>query len=224
MQSISVIIPVLNEQQRINQAVATVRRQAPTVEIIVVDGDAGGATIAAVTDLSVIKMTAPKGRGSQLAAGAAVASGTIILMLHADTRLPDRWLQMVADAHTAGAAWGAFRLGIDASGLAYRLIERGVDLRCNLFTLPYGDQAIFVTRTVLQLYGGIPAIPLMEDVALCDLLNRSGQRFMLLPARVQTSARRWQHDGIIRRTLRNWWLLLRYQTGTDPHTLAKDYR
>jgi rSAM/selenodomain-associated transferase 2 len=200
------------------------RKQALTAEIIVVDGDAGGATIAAVADTSVIKTTAPTGRGNQLAAGAAVATGEIILMLHADTRLPDRWPQMIDDAHTAGAAWGAFRLGIDASGLAYRLIERGVDLRCNLFTLPYGDQAIFVTRFALQQCGGMPPLPLMEDVALCQQLIRSGQRFMLLPSRVQTSARRWQRDGVIRRTLRNWWLLLRYLTGTAPDTLAKDYQ
>ena len=223
MQPVSVIIPVLHEQERINQTLAMLRRQAPTVEIIVVDGDAGGATIAAVTDLSVIKMTAPKGRGSQLAAGAAVASGTIILMLHADTRLPDRWPQMVADAHTAGAAWGAFRLGIDAPGLPYRLIEQAVDLRCKLFTLPYGDQAIFVTRSVLQHCGGIPPLPLMEDVALCDRLNRSGQPFILLPARVQTSARRWQQDGVLRRTLRNWWLLLCYRRGICPSSLAQRY-
>lgn len=221
---VTVIIPVLHEQQRINQTLALLRGQAPAVEMIVVDGDSKGSTLQAITDQTIIGLTAQKGRGSQLAAGAAAATGEIILMLHADTRLPDTWLQMVGDAHAAGAAWGAFRLGIDAPGYPYRLIERTVDLRCNLFTLPYGDQAIFVTRSALKQSGGIPRLPLMEDVALCQQLGRSGQRFMLLPARVQTSARRWQQDGIIRRTLHNWWLLLRYLTGTDPTTLAKDYQ
>lgn len=223
MPPLSVIIPVLHEQERINQTLAMLRKQAPAVEIIVVDGDAGGATIAAIADPSAIKMTAPAGRGSQLAAGAAVATGAVILMLHADTLLPDKAFADIAKAVNNGAAWGAFRLGIDSPGLAYRIIERSVDLRCKLFTLPYGDQAIFVTHTALQQCGGIPALPLMEDVALCDRLKRSRQRFMLLPTRVQTSARRWQQDGVIRRTLRNWWLLLRYMTGSDPGCLAKEY-
>lgn len=221
---LSIIIPVLQEQQRINQTVAAVRRQAPSAEIIVVDGDPAGSTLRVITDPAIIQLSAPAGRGSQLAAGAAVASAATILMLHADTRLPDHAFSAITQAVSDGAVWGAFRLGIDATGLTYRIIEHFVDLRCTLFTLPYGDQAIFVTRSALQQIGGIPPLPLMEDVALCDRLNRSGYRFILLPARVQTSARRWQRDGVIRRTLHNWWLLLRYRCGTAPNTLAKDYR
>jgi rSAM/selenodomain-associated transferase 2 len=224
MLQLSVIIPVLQEQQRINRTVAAVRRQASRAEIIVVDGDPAGSTLHVITDPSVIQLTAPAGRGNQLAAGAAVATGDTILMLHADTLLPDHAFCAISSAVGNGAVWGAFRLGIDTPGLAYRIIEHFVDLRCNLFTLPYGDQAIFVTRSVLQQIGGIPLLPLMEDVALCDRLKHSGHRFKLLPTRVQTSARRWQRDGVIRRTLHNWWLLLRYRCGTAPNTLVKDYR
>lgn len=221
---ISVIIPVLHEQERINAVIAHLRQKDPFGEIIVVDGAPDGTTLTVINDPLVTGLTALQGRGSQLAAGVAAASGTIILMLHADTRLPDNAFSDIVQAVSNGAAWGAFRLGIDAPGLPYRIIERFVDLRCSLFFLPYGDQAIFVSRAALQQIGGIPPLPLMEDVALCNRLQRSGQPFVLLPARVQTSARRWQKDGIIRRTLRNWWLLLRYLTGTHPNSLAKDYR
>lgn len=224
MQRLSVIIPVLREQQRINQTIATLRRQAPAVEIIVVDGDPDGSTLQALSDPQVTKLAASAGRGSQLAAGIRQATNDGLLLLHADTLLPDNGLQAIAAAFETGAAWGAFRLGIAAPGAAYRVIERCVDLRCRLFNLPYGDQAIFVTRAALRAAGGMPALPLMEDVALCRQLTRAGQPFALLPPRVQTSARRWQQDGIVRRTLRNWWLLLRYLNGADPARLAEAYR
>ena len=231
MQSISVIIPVLHEQERISGLIEHLKGQGARgkgqekhgFEIIVVDGDQQGSTIATIVDHEVIGITATKGRGNQLAAGAEVATGSIILMLHADTLLPDGGLQAVTGAVANGADWGAFRLGIDSPELAYRMIEWFVDLRCKLFALPYGDQAIFVTRTSLESIGGIPLLPLMEDVELARRLRKTGKRFTLLPQRVQTSPRRWQKDGILRRTLKNWLLLVRYLTGADPASLARRY-
>lgn len=223
--TISVIIPVLHEQDRINGLIKQLRCQEYDCEIIVADGDAHGSTISCISDQSVVTLTAAKGRGAQLAAAAAMASGSVILMLHADTLLPDGGIRMVAEAVADGAAWGAFRLGIDAPGIRYRIIERMVDLRCRLFFLPYGDQAIFVTRGALDAIGGIPPIPLMEDVAIARSLTQACGRCRLLSHRVQTSARRWQQDGVLRRTLKNWWLLARYLTGlSTPDKLAQSYQ
>ena len=222
--SISVVIPVLHEQARINGLIEQLRSQDSNCEIIVVDGDAQGSTITTISDQSVITLTAAKGRGTQLVAGAVAATGDIILMLHADTLLPDGGLRMVADAIADGAAWGAFRLGIDAPGTIYRFIERMVDLRCTLFSLPYGDQAIFVTHASLKQIGGIPPIPLMEDVELTRRLRKADKRFQLLTQQVQTSARRWQQDGVLQRTLKNWWLLVRYLAGVSPDALNQEYR
>ncbi len=222
--SISVIIPVLREQERINGLIEQLRSQDSYCEIIVVDGDAEGSTIATISDQSVVTLTAAKGRGTQLSAGATTATGDIILMLHADTLLPDGGLRMVAEAVADGAAWGAFRLGIAAKGLAYRIIERTVDLRCKLFSLPYGDQALFVAGASLKQVGGIPGVPLMEDVAIARSLTRAYGRCRLLPQPVQTSARRWQQDGFLRRTLKNWWLLVRYLAGASPDSLSQEYR
>ena len=222
--TLSVIIPALHEQERINRLIQQVRHQDKGCEIIVVDGDPAGSTLAVITDPAVICLAAPKGRGLQLAAGVASATGETILMLHADTELPDGGVGLIADAVRQGARWGAFRLGIAARGIAYRLIEQVVDLRCRLFSLPYGDQAIFVTRSDLQLAGGIPQIPLMEDVALARRLAVACGPCTLLPLRVQTSSRRWEKDGILKRTFKNWWLLARYLSGADPVELAKEYR
>lgn len=228
---ISVIIPTLHEQERIGGLIEDLKGQGAwvkgqekqEVEIIVVDGDPQGSTIAAITDHEVVGITSEKGRGIQLSAGVEVATGSIILILHADTLLPDGGLQAVTRAVANGTDWGAFRLGIDSPELAYRMIEWFVDLRCKLFALPYGDQAMFMTRTALDGVGGIPPLPLMEDVELAHRLRQSGYAFTLLPQRVATSARRWQKDGIRRRTLHNWWLLLRYLAGADPAGLARRY-
>ncbi len=95
-------------------------------------------------------------------------------MLHADSRLPANAIASIRDAVARGADWGAFRLGIDDGRLAFRLIERAVDLRCGLFSLPYGDQGIFATRKALSATGGIPRIPLMEDLELALRLKRAG--------------------------------------------------
>ncbi len=223
--TVSIIIPVWREQERITPLLQHLAQLDPAIsrEIIVVDGDPGGSTLAAITNSQVCGMLAPKGRGQQLATGATAASGDIILLLHADTLLPDNALSSVLQAVQQGATWGAFRLGIAATGPAYRLLERSVDLRCKLFSLPYGDQAVFVQRTVLADLGGIPPIPLMEDVELARRLVRAHQRFVLLPHRVCTSARRWQRDGILLRSLKNLLLLFSYLTGTSPKKLANRY-
>lgn len=224
MLTFSVIIPVLNEQERINGLISHLRSLEPALEVIVVDGDPSGSTVSAVTDTGAVLRTAPRGRGMQLAAGAALASGDILLLLHADTLLPDAAFRSIRDALAQRGAWGAFRLGINADSFAYRIIERAVDLRCTLFSLPYGDQAIFVTRAALGKVGGVPPLPLMEDVELSRRLHKTGFHFVLLAERVITSPRRWQRDGIVGRTLGNWWLLLRYLTGGDPDVLAREYR
>lgn len=221
--AISVIIPVLHEQSRINDTIARIYHQASDCEVIVVDGDPSGTTLSAISDPRVIRMTALSGRGSQLYAAADIATGAIMLMLHADTRLPENAISSIRNAVARNADWGAFRLGIDDRRCVFRIIERSVDLRCRLFRLPYGDQAIFVTRKALTASGGMPSIPLMEDVELALRLNRTGQRFSLLEERIPTSARRWLKDGVLRRTLHNWWLLLRYLTGSDPKDLARKY-
>jgi rSAM/selenodomain-associated transferase 2 len=224
MLQLSVIIPVLYEQERINKLITHLRFLDQAVEIIVADGDPDGSTIKCIEDEKVISLTSSKGRGNQLAAAAAIVTRDVVLMLHADTLLPDNAFQSIRAALIQGATWGAFRLGIDAPSLPYRIIERTVDLRCKLFTLPYGDQAIFVTNSALQKIGGIPTLPLMEDVELARRLRQAGYAFTLLPQRVSTSARRWQKDGTLRRTLKNWWLLLRYLTGiSTPDTLLKSY-
>ena len=223
---LSVIVPVLHEAAAIVAAVDALFREAGPlpVEVVVVDGDAEGSTLAALRDERVRRITAPKGRGSQLRAGAEAARGSILLFLHADTRLPAGAFGDVFSAVEGGAEAGAFTLSIDAPGAAFRLVEAGAALRCRLFSLPYGDQAIFVTSRRYASAGGFPPWPLLEDVELVRRLKRSGCAVAVLPARVRTSARRWRRDGVLRRTLGNLAILLLFRLGVSPERLAGMYR
>ena len=154
-----------------------------------------------------------------MGAGAAGACG--LLFLHADTWLEPGWAQAVRDLGPESAG-GAFRLAIEAPGRSYRLVETAVDLRSRFLGLPYGDQALFVRRTVYERLGGMAPIPLMEDVDLVRKLRGVG-RLVFLPLRAFTSPRRWQEHGVLGTSFRNWGLLALYAAGVPPSRLARMY-
>jgi hypothetical protein len=158
-------------------------------------------------------------RGGQLRRGAGVASGEWLLFLHADSRLPPGWSTMVADhMQTGGPAH--FRLRFDRGGIAPRMVSLWANLRSSLFSLPYGDQGLLISRGTYDAVGGYRDIPLMEDVAMSRAL---GRRLRMLPMAVTTSAARYGRDGWLRRGMSNFVLLARYFAGADPERLAKRY-
>ncbi|QGY40174.1 glycosyltransferase [Pseudodesulfovibrio cashew] len=224
--SLSVIIPVYNEAEIINDAIQRVRRAATKepVEIVVADGGPGHDTLAAVRDPDVIKVACPPGRGIQLNAGADRAGGDTLLFLHADTRLPGDAFTAIRRAVADGAAAGAFSLSIDSPRPSLRVVALFANLRTRLERVPYGDQAQFVTAQTFRALGGFAAIPIMEDVEFFRRIRRQGLPIAILPGKVVTSARRWEKEGVLVRTLTNWWLRLRYALGADPADLARHYR
>lgn len=194
-------------------------------EFIVVDGTPDGGTIKAVTRQGVQCVKSPQGRASQMNTGAAMAMGEILIFLHADTRLPRQALELINQAMTRQALiGGAFDLHIDTERLILKIIARIASLRSRLTRIPYGDQAIFVRRDYFHQMGGYPEIPLMEDVALMRRIKRAGGRIGFIPEPVITSARRWEQEGILYTTLRNWLLLSAYTLGVAPDKLAKYYK
>jgi rSAM/selenodomain-associated transferase 2 len=193
---VSVVIPTLDEAERIALTVAAA--VAPGVEVLVVDGGSADGTVAAAERAGARVLTAPRGRGAQLAAGAAAARGEILLFVHADTRLPAGFAA-AARATLSGPriALGAFRLGIDAPGLRFRCVELLVRLRCALFGMPYGDQALFVRRELYGELGGFANLPAMEDFDFVLRARRRG-RVAMAPLAVRTSARAWRRHGVLR--------------------------
>ena len=167
---------------------------------------------------------APRGRGPQLAAGAARASGDWLLFLHADTRLENGWSREVA-AFTArpdaAERAAAFRLRLDDPAPQARRIERLANWRARRLALPYGDQGLLIARRLYDDLGGFRELPLMEDV---DLVRRIGpQRLVLLESAAVTSAARYRRDGWWLRPARNLSLLSLYFLGVPPRWLAALY-
>ena len=223
----SFIIPVLREAPVIREAVAGIRMLdgGETVEIIVVDGDPEGETLYALSDGAVRKILSGPGRGCQLNRGAEAASGEVLVFLHADTALPRNALGRIGEALRDDAlAGGAFDLAIDSPRPIFRLIERAASRRSRITRIPYGDQAIFLRRACFRALGGFRELPVMEDVDFMRRLRSSGGRIAILPERVVTSARRWEKEGVLYTTLRNWVLVALFTLGADAKRLARWYR
>jgi rSAM/selenodomain-associated transferase 2 len=227
MGQLSVIIPVFCEQAVINETIDSVRhlRGGDAAEIIVVDGQAEGETLAAIRDASVRKIRSEKGRGRQLNRGAALAAGDVLLFLHADTVLPPAAFERIAEAmRDEGCVGGAFDLRIDSRRAGFRVIETAASLRSRLTRIPYGDQAIFIRASCFRTLGGFKEIPILEDVDLMRRIKRKGSRIVIFREPVITSARRWEKEGLIFGTLRNWFLMTLYLCGVAPERLIRFYR
>jgi rSAM/selenodomain-associated transferase 2 len=219
-QRISVVMPALDEEAWIESALASVAGDAD--ELIVVDGGSTDGTVERARRAGARVLEASGGRGPQLDCGARSAQGEWLLFLHADTRLDAGWASDLRGlpSHFVG---GAFRFAVESPRSAFRVIEAGVRLRCELLRLPYGDQALFARREAYAACGGFPPLPLMEDVAFVRRLRRIGP--LAFPkTRARTSARRWERRGLLRTTLANLRLLSLYLAGRAPERLAAEYQ
>jgi rSAM/selenodomain-associated transferase 2 len=221
------IIPVYRETAVINEVIGHIwSLDVPgNAEIVVVDGDPEGSTLQVIRGDKVKKIISPKGRGIQLHAGAMAASGGILIFLHADTLLPHNACVliatlMVADHHCIG---GAFELQIDSSRRVFRIIEKMVSWRSRVAKIPYGDQAIFMRSDYYHHLGGFKNIPIMEDVELMMRIRDGRGKIAILSEPVITSARRWESEGILRCTIRNWVLIILYALGVAPEKLSRYY-
>ncbi len=231
---ISVIIPALNEVAQLGGAIASAFA-AGADEVLVADGGSIDDTPEVVRRYPRCRwIAAPRGRARQQNAGATVATGDVLLFLHADNRLGGgalRQIRKLQTEHPGKLIAGAFEQRIEAEGRLYRWLEWGNATRVRRGGPAYGDQAIFCSRELFESLGGFPEVPLLEDLLLFQRIRQeisSGQcsaaPIALLPGPVIVNARRWQRRGVIAQTLRNWTILLRYRLGATPEQLAGSYR
>jgi len=230
--TITVIIPTLNEEATIAR---TVRHTAERGfdQVIVVDGGSTDhtRTLAGVpasgpqpSALSPIRLlSTPRGRATQLNAGAHASRDDVLLFLHADTRLPDTAKRHIESALADPAVVGGrFDVRFDSPSAWGRVISTFMNLRSRLTRISTGDQAMFVRRQVFEQLGGFSDIPLMEDIEFSARLKHAGPT-QALRETVTTSFRRWEQQGPLKTILLMWTLRFLYWIGVSPHRLKNFY-
>lgn len=220
---ISIIIPVLNEEaslSRISSHLQSIKHQGH--EVIIVDGGSTDNTLSIAYELTDRVIVSKAGRALQMNNGAAVASGEILLFLHADTFLPDNAVQIISDSSQRKDCWGRFDVRLSSSRYVYRLIEQLMNLRSCLTSIATGDQAIFVEKNLFDHVGGFPEIVLMEDVEISRQLKKISKP-VCVKQKVITSSRRWEKNGVVATVLLMWKLRLYYFFGMSPEKLNQLY-
>ena len=220
---ISIIIPTLNEGKVLKNTIENIPEN-PYTELIVVDGGSTDRTegIARLYTEKFYSVATPS-RAEQMNLGARYAEGDLLLFLHADSLLPKDGLNRIREVIASGAIGGAFDLSIDSNRPSLRLIAFIATIRSRLTRIPYGDQGIFVKKAVFEEIGGFKSIPLMEDIDFSLRLKKRG-KVVFIKDEIVTSDRRWEREGVIWGTLRNWFLTVLFYLGVSPIRLARWYR
>lgn len=224
MAQLSVIIPTLNEAARIGATLGALQPlRSRGHDVIVVDGGSEDGTPERARPLADRVIAAPRGRASQMNAGAAEARGDVVLFLHADTLLPESADRLVLEGLAASRLlWGRFDVRIAGRHPLLHAVAWLMNRRSRLTGIATGDQAMFAWREAFLRAGGFPSIPLMEDIALARAL-RDLSRPLCLAERATTSGRRWESRGVLRMIVLMWWLRLRFFLGASPDRLAQRY-
>ena len=217
----SVVIPTLNEEEVLGTCLDAIRDLDPSVEIIVADGGSSDRTVDIAEDRGVVVCRCPRGRGLQMNAGAAVASGDVILFLHADTLLPAATFERLpAIFDDDRVKIGVFRLSFDRKHFLLGFLEKLTALDLGFFR--FGDSCITIRKDFFRSLGGFPGQRLFEDL---ELLRRASRltRIRHFPMKVTTSARRFIENGVARQLCRNIYYTARYLLGSSPDALAAAY-
>jgi rSAM/selenodomain-associated transferase 2 len=224
MSRLSIIMPVLNAGDAVTAMLDPLAPlRALGVEVVVVDGGSRDATIQRARLRADIVISAPPGQASQMNAGAAKATGDVLLFLPVGTRLPDAAEHLVLDGLArSGRAWGRFDVYIEGRSPLLAVAAFVMNMRSRMTGIATSDQAIFVERELFEAEGGFPPIALLEDVALTRRLKRV-TRPLCIARRVTISGARWETQGVLRTMLQLARLRLAYYFGADPAALAKRY-
>ncbi len=224
MEKISVIIPVLNESNLLPVTLPMLNI-SENEELIIVDGGSTDLTPEIARRFTGKLITAERGRGKQMKRGAETAKGDILFFLHADCIVPENTFENIRSLlKDANISAGAFNLGIHSRKKRYRIIEFAVFLRNRITSLPYGDQGLFLKKEIYEKIGGYSDLPLMEDVDIVRRLKKAG-RIAFINKKILASPRRWEKEGIVYTTVRDWILALLYTLfKVSPERLIKFYK
>jgi rSAM/selenodomain-associated transferase 2 len=221
---VSIILPVLNEAALIRSFLLHLRTVAPEAEIIVVDGGSHDGTASIAEPLADLVISAQRGRGLQMNAGAAVAHGKVLWFLHADLRVPRNSLREIenalADQQTVG---GCFRLRFPEKQRIYRISDSVGNVAVEVFGFALGDHGIFCRREVFNQVGGYRDVPILEDAEIYRALRGCG-RIVQLRDEILCSPRAYKKYGPYRTTAVYFLILALYVAGVPISRLNRIYR
>ena len=237
--TLSIVIPLLNEADNLPKLMGHLTHLNPApYQVILVDGGSTDNSVAIakelieglidsspsvisgqVIDWQITESTA--GRALQMNAGAELATGDVLLFLHADTQLPNHAIADITSA-VRQAAWGRFDVRLDSSAWMLKVVSQMMNWRSRLSGIATGDQAIFIKKPLFEQLGGYPQQALMEDVELCKRLKAIGKP-ACLRSKVITSTRRWQQYGTWRTIGLMWHLRFDYWRGVSADNIKQRY-
>lgn len=221
---LSIVVPTLDEAQSLTVTLTSLAPlRAAGHEVIVVDGGSRDDTIAIAQRLADRVVSAPRGRAVQMNTGASLATGTVLLFLHADCDLPEHAAAAIEGAHGSGHRWGRFDVRLRGRSPWLPIVATMMNLRSSLTGIATGDQGLFVERATFAAAGGYPPIPLMEDVALARTLKRTAGPPKRVHLRILASGRRWDERGALRTIATMWSLRFAWWRGADAGELAQRY-
>jgi rSAM/selenodomain-associated transferase 2 len=222
--SVSVIVPVLNEAALIGAFLRRVRNLDRELEIIVVDGASVDESVSIARPLADRVIVAPRGRASQMNAGAALARGEILWFLHADSTTPANAAEKIrtalADPQNAG---GCFSLRYPRREWIYRVSDSLGNIGVRIFGFALGDHGIFCRRSAFLAVGHYPIEPILEDAELYRRLGRVGL-MVQLSDKIMTDPRTFERSGRYRTTALYFLILALYVLGVPIRRLNKIFR
>jgi rSAM/selenodomain-associated transferase 2 len=227
MQLISIITPVLNEEDMIIPFLNHLAGLSGSFELIVVDGGSTDSTCAVVRDYAgrfpapLHLLLTPAGRSGQMNAGAQAAEGEILLFLHVDCRIPADSLEVIARmCNEPGVCGGAFTHSFGEPGFFHAVIGILVNA-CTKYTRTFfGDSGIFIQRDIFFKAGGFPIIPWCEDLEFCRSVRRYC-RMMQINRVIMSSPRRFQRVGRVKLTAVYLLAILLNMAGIRPMFLKR---
>lgn len=220
---ISIIIPIYNEEKNIIKLQDNLAKLKGNFEVIFCDGGSSDKTKDLIKTTFTL-INCPKGRANQMNYGSEVSNGDVLFFLHCDSVIEEDVIIKIQNEIDRGCKLGCLKLKFDNEIIWMKVCGYMSNLRVKLRKIAFGDQGIFITKELFQEIGGMPNLPIMEDLEFSLMLKRKKYYFKQIDSQITTSSRRFLDKGIFKAMTQMQKLQLQYLCGRDINEINKEYR